>query len=224
MDRARPVVVYAPPGTPDVKRDYHPSLQCPEADQGRPHAVSYAMNMVAAVSPYDEARVGEPPNIRALTHTTKLSQLLKETAVVWDASEPHGFEWQPVLRLGYDIDNQRFWQGSYIPQQRYYTLKDPYANVPPLIYGHNKPVLMNVTPFKWYHRDPRPAEVHPYQGNLRFRHRKETTCNAGFADGSVRAFTGRFNPDKTMLRHDALRRYFMIKWPTGVSVNPQYPF
>jgi len=41
--------------------------------------------------------------------------------------------------------------------------------------------------------------------------------------GSVRQFTARMNPDKTVKSHDAIRRYFMIKWPSGVQADPRYP-
>ena len=79
--------------------------------------------------------------------------------------------------------------------------------------------------FKYYNREPKSldGERWPYQGNLRFRHRKDTTCNAGFIDGSVRQFTAKVNPNLTVKSHDALRRYFMLKWPSGVPANPTQP-
>jgi hypothetical protein len=44
-----------------------------------------------------------------------------------------------------------------------------------------------------------------------------------FSDGSVRAFTAVVRADLTVQSHDALRRYFMIHWPPGVTPNPSVP-
>ena len=60
----------------------------------------------------------------------------------------------------------------------------------------------------------------PYQGNLRFRHRKNTTCNVGYADGHVGQFTGKFKPDGRPIAHDAIRKSFMVKWPKGEGIAP----
>ena len=45
------------------------------------------------------------------------------------------------------------------------------------------------------------------------------------ADGSVRQFTCKMNPDMSVdqKKHDAIRRYFMIKWPAGIPRNPEFP-
>ena len=61
-------------------------------------------------------------------------------------------------------------------------------------------------------------------GNLRFRHNKETVCNVAFADGSVRPIAAVMNRDRTVRSHDAIRRYFMLKWPPGVPPNKKVPF
>src|SRR5688500_2371849 len=220
MDRSRPVVVPYNTGLAhDMKRLFAPALQCPEADQGRDHVISYAMSMVVAVSPSEELRIHSPGQTRALTRPTKQTLLLKETAVVWDTGLLHGWEQRPELRFGGDIDNQRIWAGAGVPQYRYFTAKDIFAHFTPGLFGQNRPVLLNVGGSRFYNRDPGPHDtLHPYQGNLRFRHGKNTTCNVGFSDGSVRQFTGKFKADKSLenpAAHDALRRYFMIKWPTG---------
>jgi prepilin-type processing-associated H-X9-DG protein len=60
----------------------------------------------------------------------------------------------------------------------------------------------------------------PYMGNLRFRHSRDTTCNVGYADGHVGRFTGKFKNDGRPRSHDALRRYFMVKWPSGMGIAP----
>jgi prepilin-type processing-associated H-X9-DG protein len=93
--------------------------------------------------------------------------------------------------------------------------------------GQNKPVLLNVGSNIFYNKDPNTSalERFPYQGNLRFRHNKNTACNVGFSDGSVRQFTAKLQPDKLRVQsHDALRRYFMIKWPAGVPADTSRPF
>jgi prepilin-type processing-associated H-X9-DG protein len=90
--------------------------------------------------------------------------------------------------------------------------------------GQNKPVNLHVSSFLWYNIDPPRADVnYPYQGNLRFRHGKNNVCNAGFADGSVREFHIKMRSDKSPREHDALRRYFMIKWPPGVPADRSIP-
>ncbi len=222
MDRSKPVVIRSSDAsTSDIKALLSPALQCPEADLGRPHAVSYAMNIAVGSTPYEDRRAAAPPEL--LGRSIKQTQMLKDTAVLWDTTFPHRWDWQPDIRGGWDIDDQRIWTGANIPQWRYYTARDAYAHVPPGNLAHNKPVLMNAAQSTWRNRDPAPGETWPYNGNLRLRHRKNTTCNVAFADGSVRLFTGRFRPDKTMHQHDALRRYFMVKWPTGVPPHPDYP-
>jgi prepilin-type processing-associated H-X9-DG protein len=102
-------------------------------------------------------------------------------------------------------------------------IKDPYAYVPPGTFSRSRPVLLDVGSFRYYNHDPPPQQYNfPHQGNLRFRHRKKTTCNVAFADGSVRQFTGKFTIPLNA-SHDALRLYFMIKWPSGVQPNRSYP-
>ena len=222
MDRSKPVIIHSgSSATPDIRAMLSPALQCPEADLGRPHVVSYAMNIVVGLSPVEERRASSPRHV--LGRSTKRTQLLNDTAVLWDTVFPPPWDWQPDVRGGWDIDDGRFWNGANVPQRRYYMLQDPFAHVPPFIYGQNKPVLMKIGSTVWYNRDPGPSDLWPYNGNLRFRHRKNTTCNVAFADGSVRQFTGRFNPDKSMRQHDALRRYFMVRWPTGLPPHPDYP-
>jgi hypothetical protein len=44
-----------------------------------------------------------------------------------------------------------------------------------------------------------------------------------FGDGSVRQFTAKVNADRTVRQHDALRRYFMLRWPPGVEPDRTQP-
>ena len=37
-----------------------------------------------------------------------------------------------------------------------------------------------------------------------------------FADGSVRQFTVKLGNNLTAQKHDALRKHFLIKWPSGM--------
>ena len=85
---------------------------------------------------------------------------------------------------------------------------------------------MNVGSFTYRNVDPPPGAVPPlftFQGNLRFRHGREDVCNVGFSDGSVRQLTGVFRSNKTVQSHDALRKYFMINYPEGVTPDPGLP-
>ena len=45
----------------------------------------------------------------------------------------------------------------------------------------------------------------------------------GFADGHVEAIKGKFNPDKTMKANDAIRKLWMIRWPTGIRRSSNVP-
>ena len=95
---------------------------------------------------------------------------------------------------------QRFW-GAFTPQWRYFNQKDPFGFIPPGQFGQNKPIQLTTQGgVIWSNIDPQDDASFPYQGNLRFRHNKGTTCNAGFADGSVRQFTGKFKGDKQLLQ------------------------
>lgn len=201
-------------------------FRCPEAMQVRPHLLSYAMNMIVAVDPLLELEIGKksPP---AQIRPAKSHLMLKETVLLWDTAICANPDLPAGYLIGVDIDDQRFWRGAQTPQMRYYSLSDPYSRVgPPFFpYGQNKPIKLDVGINTYYNKDPADStvEVRPYQGNLRFRHRRETVCNAGFADGHVGVFTAKVNPDRTVQSHDALRRYFMIKWPSGVSPDPAAP-
>ena len=197
-----------------------PFLKCPEAALVQNQLVSYVVNIVAFPSPFDNLTTagGPPPCIPP----AKLTGLFPHNALVWDT---------PVLpdsdeSVGYltsaDIDDvQRFWQASakIVPQYGFYDARDVYGFIPPGIRGNNRPIAFSGA---WRNIDP-PAPQINYQGNLRFRHNKNTTCNAGYADGSVRAFTGKFTSNGTVRTHDAIRKLFMPKWPSGLARNTQVP-
>lgn len=199
--------------------------QCPEAAMSRPHMVGYVMNFAIAISPEYELQVGLPPSAQLKPQIQ--SRMLKETALIWDTAIGFNWEHEPGYLVSGDLDAQRFWQGADVPQFRYYQVKDIYGLLVAGTHGHNGPVKLSMPPpHGFYNKDPGPHEgPHPYQGNLRFRHRKDTTCNAGFADGSVRHFTARMGYDRWVQHkgHDAYRRYFMTRWPNGVPVNRDYP-
>ena len=207
-------------GTSD---DFLPAVfNCPEAEQLFTHKLSYAMNVIVGIVPENELQIGPRP--RAQTRPPPITLMLKETALVWDeAVKPDhtAFNTAGGYLMGHDIDDRRFQQGARTPQYRYYTLADRFANIPPGTFGQNRPVAMGSG---WRNIDPPASASFPYQGNLRFRHLKDTTCNAGMADGSARQFKARFGTDKSLKGHDALRRYFMIKWPPGVPPDPAVPF
>jgi prepilin-type N-terminal cleavage/methylation domain-containing protein/prepilin-type processing-associated H-X9-DG protein len=207
-------------------------LQCPEAvAQVRPHWVSYAMNMIVAVNPLEEFRSGAMLP-QAQTRPAKINNMMPETALVWDTCVFVRSQTDTDYLTGFDIDGGRFYDGAAKPEYRYYLPNDPWAQVQGGRFGNNKPVQMsNVSsgPFAFKNIDPPepkapPDSNFPYQGNLRFRHQGNTACNVVFSDGHVGTFKAKVNFDKTIKSHDALRRYFMIKWPTGTPASEDFAF
>jgi prepilin-type N-terminal cleavage/methylation domain-containing protein/prepilin-type processing-associated H-X9-DG protein len=189
-------------------------LKCPEAQLVWPHPISYVMNMVVGVRPTLEFAAGTLPN--AQLKPPHLTLMLKDTVLVWDSCVFDGLDMDVGFLVGADIDGQRFWEGASNPWQRYYSQRDPYAdpNIDGGIYGYNQPVRMAPLGFTYQNIDPKAAaNMIPYQGNLRFRHQSNTACNAGFVDGHVEAFVAKLGPNKTVISHNALRRYFMVKPP-----------
>ena len=208
-----------------LRNIFPPVLTCPEALQARPHVVSYVINMVVGISPYYEYDIGGRPP-RAQLRPPKQNQLLKDSAVVWDTGIPPEFAENSGFLVGADIDQERFWQGAHTPQYRYFSLRDPFAHLQGGAFGQNRPVSLDVGQYVFQNREPGPIATDrwPYQGQLRFRHNKNSVCNAGMADGSVRQFTVKVAQDRLkVISHDALRRYFMIKWPPGVPPNVNIP-
>jgi prepilin-type N-terminal cleavage/methylation domain-containing protein/prepilin-type processing-associated H-X9-DG protein len=200
-------------------------LQCPAAQLVYPHVVGYAANMVVFPSRADEYFVSGNPNV---IPPAKLNQLFPHNALVWDTSVSPGLENNVGYLVGADVDDsQRFWRGAAIGQYRYYDARDVYGTV--LVqsgYGNNRPLKFNTS--TWKNIDPSTNINNngpgvPYQGNLRFRHVKETACNVGFADGHVEAIKGKFNPDKSMKANDAIRKLWMIRWPTGIRRSSNVP-
>jgi prepilin-type processing-associated H-X9-DG protein len=209
----------------NARNNFPPVLQCPEAAQTHNHVVGYVMNMVVGVAPRTEKQIGgEPP--QGQLKPSSQSLMLKETALIWDTPVRPNWSNNVGHLSGVDIDNQRFWQGAHTPQFRYFSPKDTFGLFPPGQLGQNRPINLNVGSVVYFNRDAAESSVesYPYQGNLRFRHNKNTACNAGFADGSVRQFTASVGGDRRVRSHDALRRYFMTKWPPGVPPNPGVPF
>ena len=218
----------------NIRPSVGPVFQCPEAQQAFPHLCSYAFNFIVGISPYYEVVDAGVGGINVQYKPSKTTLMLKGgTALVWDtAVQPH-WENNDGFLSGADIDGQRFWSGATSPQFRYFTEHDPFGQLPPpppspANYGNNSPVKLNVGSNVFKNIDP-PGSVgstrhYPYQGNLRFRHNKDTACNVGWSDGHVSQFIGRINRDKTVKSHDALRRYFMTKWPTGTTPDQSFPF
>jgi prepilin-type N-terminal cleavage/methylation domain-containing protein/prepilin-type processing-associated H-X9-DG protein len=209
-----------------LPKGYAPAFQCPDAQQqAGAHPVSYVMNMIVAVSPVYEVLIGQPP--RAQTKPPKLHLMLRDspgTAVMWDTPIHPDPQFPEGYLVGADIDGQRFWQGANSPQYRYYSPHDVFGQIPPGVFSHNRPVLLNVGANVYRNIDPPAGASFPWQGNLRFRHEGQTQCNAAFFDGSVRAFTAVVRTDNTVQSHDAIRRYFMINWPPGTPPNTSVPF
>ena len=205
---------------------FPPVLQCPEAAQARTHVVGYVMNFIVGISPMYERRIGGVSPRGQLRPPTQ-TLMLKETALFWDTGIRPNWSENSGHSTGADIDDERFWRGAHTPQYRYFTLKDVFGHMQGGAYGQNRPVNLDVGSHVFYNKDPNTSALErwPYQGNLRFRHNKNTQCNVAFADGSVRQFTAKMQSDPygRVRSHDALRRYFMIKWPPGVPVNQNIP-
>jgi prepilin-type processing-associated H-X9-DG protein len=204
-------------------KGYAPAFRCPVAlQQVPPHLISYVMNLIVAVSPLYEVQIGQPP--RAQTKPPSIHLMRSEgTALIWDTPLKPNLQDRVGYLVGADIDSQRFWEGAQYPQYRYFSPHDPFGQIPPGVLGNNQPVRLNVGSSLYRNIDPPETASFPYQGNLRFRHAKQTQCNVAFSDGSVRKFTAVVNPDDTVASHDAIRRFFMINWPPGVPPNPAIP-
>ena len=199
-------------------------LQCPEAAQQYVHIVGYVANMVAFPGKvYERQALGPGKDI---IKPAILTQLFPHNALVWDTSVSNGLENNVGYLLGADLDGQRFWTPD-VPQHRYYDPADVYAKLQGGALGNQKPVRFNVGSPVWKNIDPHDPDDggpgYPYQGNMRFRHNKNTACNVGFADGSVRQYVGKFKGNGEMQSHDAIRKDFMIKWPSGLARNNQVP-
>ena len=204
---------------------FPPLLQCPELATNFPHFVGYIANMVVMPSPRDEHRLGSFPRCADKPSLTTL--MLKEgTALVWDTAIEPGWYQQRIVGylISADIDGQRIWQGANTPQYRYWSPSDIFGRIPPGVFGQNRQVNLNVGSSIYYNTEAPDGSSFPFQGNLRFRHNKDTTCNAGFSDGSVRSFKARLQSDRKRVQsHDGLRKYFFTKWPAGVPFDPGVP-
>jgi prepilin-type N-terminal cleavage/methylation domain-containing protein/prepilin-type processing-associated H-X9-DG protein len=209
----------------DPSKNTAPFLRCPEAIQVLPHVCSYSGSMTAFVSPsYDAAYRAEQPLVSKPTKTT---QLLPFMGLVWDTAVMPGMQKDVGYVTGNDIDNQRIWiYGAANPDARYYTTRDAYGQTEPpntaFGYGQNKLVNMGSG---WKNIDPAPTDSDgfagfPYQGNLRYRHNKNTVCNVGYGDGHVGQLTGKFDREGRILnaKFEAVRKTFQVKWPSGYGL------
>jgi prepilin-type processing-associated H-X9-DG protein len=215
----------------EAARNAAPVLRCPEAMLAFPHLASYAGNFAAFASPFwDAEETGAardgPPWRRLIEDQTRTAKCFPFTALVWDTAVTPGMASRIGHVVGGDIDGQRVWLGAVHPQYRFLSIHDPFARFPPGTHGNNRPVQMSLAQFtRWLNNDPSSGleygiAWYPYQGNLRFRHNRDTTCNVGFADGHVGKFTGKFKRDGSVISHDALRKHFLLKWPSGTGIAP----
>ena len=207
--------------------NFPPVLQCPEAAMSYTHIVGYVANFVAFPSPWYERQIN---NVSRWISPPKTSGLFGHNALIWDTAVSPGLENNVGYLTGADIDGQRFWRGAQYPQYRFYDVGDVYSRLSGGAFGNNRPVTMSGAGSpEWRNIDPPDPEGDgpgiPYQGNLRFRHVKETSVNVGFMDGHVESMKGKFNSDKKIVnnQHDVLRKLFMIKWPSGIPRNQSVP-
>ena len=209
---------------PEAKENGAPFLRCPEAEQVGQHICSYAGQFVAFATPFDYRRTNYPHPAPIQDRPAKTNDLLPFTILAWD-THVHlpGMTQDIGYVTGGDIDGQRLWLGPH--QARYYSLRDPFGQIPPGQLGQNRPVGLNVGSNVWKNIDPPPLgpegfNTYPYQGNLRFRHNKDKSINVLYADGRVESIQAKLKPDKTMLSHPIQRKSFMIKWPSGLGLAP----
>ena len=198
-------------------------LQCPEAAQAYNHIVGYCVNFVAFPTPYYERQFNSGGKL--WRQPPKTNGVFGHNILVYDTAVSAGLDNSVGYLVGGDVDDERFWRGALYPQYRFFDPGDRYGRIPPGINGNNKPVAMGAN---WKNIDPQDrggnqGPGYPYQGNLRFRHVKDTALNAGFMDGHVESIKGKFKNDKSMLTHEVLRKHFMIKWPSGFARNPSVP-
>ncbi len=203
------------PGQTEAPRNTAPFLRCPEAEQVLPHICSYVVQFVAFCTPYNDRRLAPYPKA-IQDRPAKTKDLFPFTILIHDTAVMPGM----INDVGYvtdaDVDGQRMWRGAVTPQYRYYDFSDPYSRLPPGQFGNNKPVGMGSN---WKNIDPSNWGI-PYQGNLRFRHNKNTSINVGYADGRVESIQAKFKEDKTLAApHTVLRKSFMTKWPSGLGIQ-----
>jgi prepilin-type N-terminal cleavage/methylation domain-containing protein/prepilin-type processing-associated H-X9-DG protein len=204
----------------DVRANNAPFLKCPEAIQVLPHVCSYVVQYTAFITPYNERElVSWPRPIQ--DKPAKLRDLYTFTILIHDTAVVPGMSQDVGYVTDADVDLQRMWHGAIHPQWRYYDISDPYSRIVPGIYGNNRRVMFDIA---WRNIDPPPIgpegfNDYPYQGNLRFRHGGNTTCNVGFADGRIEAVRAQLAPDGRIVRHEVLRKSFMIKWPQGMGLS-----
>ena len=209
---------------PEAKHNGAPFLRCPEAELVLPHICSYDGQFVAFCTPFDEYRVvGSAQPIQ--DRPAKIDDLFPFTILAYDTAVFPGMINDVGYVTGADVDRQRMWTDRY--QRRYYSHADPYGRVPPGVFGQNRQVQFELD---WRNIDPTPTGPegfagYPYQGNLRFRHAKNTAVNVLYGDGRVESVSGKFNGNKNILKHDVMRKSFMTKWPSGMGIraNPAEP-
>jgi prepilin-type processing-associated H-X9-DG protein len=213
---------------PEAKENSAPFLRCPEAELVLPHLCSYVAQFTAFISPSDEYRV-LTSNMTVQKRPAVLGELMPFTILAYDTAVVPGMATDVGYVTGADIDEQRFWEPD-VPQLRYYSIHDPFSRVPPGIRGNNARIVFpSGGSTGWKNIDPPPItpdgfNTFYYQGNLRFRHNKNASCNALYADGRVESLKASFNGDKSMKKHDVPRKAFMIKWPAGTGIGPNRSF
>ena len=140
---------------PEAKENGAPFLRCPEAELVGTHICSYVGQFVAFATPYDYRRTnyGYPAPIQ--DRPARTTDLMPFTILAYDtAVHLPGRSPDIGYVTGGDIDGKRFCHGPH--QARYYSLRDPFAMIPPGIYGQSKPVHMNTGINTWYNIDPPP--------------------------------------------------------------------
>lgn len=217
--------------TPDpgnqADQSYAPFLRCPQAETVGFQLVSYVANHVIMPSIRDESTAydatGAPTPYQFIKPATP-NRLYPDNILVHDtALIPESATLEAGQHVGFlvnvDVDRGRIWT-EYPANTRYRPKTDSWGAVNP-IYSINAPVLLDLpgqpNPQRWKNVDPAKmsgSSWAPYQGNVRFRHARETLCNVVFADGHAEG----------LAKKDMLRKYFLIKPHPNVQIDPSFPF
>jgi prepilin-type N-terminal cleavage/methylation domain-containing protein/prepilin-type processing-associated H-X9-DG protein len=205
--QAHPVVM------PDIFSEYFGYVFADPASTGIGGLWKYAPAKVTGLYP-DNAILWDKTAISALFYTDSIASVdAVRQAEFYDTGECY-------------IDNSQLMYPTNT-SHRYTDRKsaDPYQGTPGM--QRDEPIYIG-TPQEspaWaeYNKDISEAAsvaVTVQMGSPRFRHGKQQTCNVLFADGSVKGL--KWDPTRRHLTssggvdNEFLRKYIMLKWPTGV--------
>lgn len=172
-------------------------LQCPVGAEAYPHLLGYVANHVLFPIPHaDQLTAFTNPNSHYLRRPATLGEISKPVILFHDTSLRAGLENNFGYVVNYDVDDEQIWSGARgetVAHQRWVMPSGRTASGTPIpsIYLPNTLVsfdLADVNGNEWKNTDGHTLSPnYPYQGNLRFRHARNTKVNLIWSDGSVTA-------------------------------------